>query len=237
MTLATSIRISAKNLGKLAIPDFCPRCFWLQLKMGFKLPFQIFPGIFSSLDSYQKKCIHKFYEKRSRLPVWIASLGDLVRPVPVLHHSKFQYLDRQSNVLLTGTPDDIYSRSDSSLFIVDFKTAKFTGNQDKLHPMYATQLNCYALINEKLGLGKVTGLALVYFEPETEQIDVDERIKEAGFDLGFAANTLMVEMNLAQIPSLLQRTREIFDLDAAPAPSPECKDCELVEAIATLLGR
>ena len=43
------IRISAKNLGKLALPDHCPRCFWLQLRIGFKLPFQVFPGIFSSL--------------------------------------------------------------------------------------------------------------------------------------------------------------------------------------------
>ncbi len=237
MTHSGQIRISAKNLGKLSMPDCCPRCFWLQLKMGFRLPYQIFPGIFSSLDSYQKQCIHLFYEKHGRLPVWIAKLGDLVRPVPVLHHSKFQYLDRKTNVLLTGTPDDIYARADGSLLIVDFKTAKFTGNQDRLHPVYVTQLNCYALINEKMELGMVSGLALVYFEPETERIDVDERIRDAGFDLGFAAHTVMVEMNLGQIPWLLQRTREIFDLDAAPTPAPGCKDCELVEAIRKLLGR
>jgi len=26
-------RISAKNLGELALPDFCPRCFWLKLNL------------------------------------------------------------------------------------------------------------------------------------------------------------------------------------------------------------
>ena len=45
------LRISAKSLGELALPDFCPRCFWLKTKARGKLPFQIFPGIFSSIDA------------------------------------------------------------------------------------------------------------------------------------------------------------------------------------------
>jgi len=40
--------ISAKNLGEVALPDFCPRCFWLKLHAR-QLPFQIFPGIFSAI--------------------------------------------------------------------------------------------------------------------------------------------------------------------------------------------
>lgn len=43
----TELRISAKTLGELACADFCSRCFWLKAKAK-KLPFQIFPGIFSS---------------------------------------------------------------------------------------------------------------------------------------------------------------------------------------------
>jgi hypothetical protein len=42
------LRISAKNLGELALADFCPRCFWFKLKVENHLPFQVFPGIFSS---------------------------------------------------------------------------------------------------------------------------------------------------------------------------------------------
>jgi len=39
----SQFRISAKNLGELALSDFCPRCFWLKLHIR-QLPFQIFPG-------------------------------------------------------------------------------------------------------------------------------------------------------------------------------------------------
>jgi len=28
--MTDSLRISAKNLGELARPGFCPRCFWLK---------------------------------------------------------------------------------------------------------------------------------------------------------------------------------------------------------------
>jgi len=50
----TQLRISAKNLGELARPEFCPRCFWLRAHAK-RLPFQIFPGIFSSIDAYTKR--------------------------------------------------------------------------------------------------------------------------------------------------------------------------------------
>jgi len=45
--MSNQIQISAKNLGELAMPSFCPRCFWLKRRLSNKLPFQIFPGIFN----------------------------------------------------------------------------------------------------------------------------------------------------------------------------------------------
>ena len=55
--MSSSLRTSAKNLGELALPDSCPRCFWLKLRAR-QLPFQIFPGIFSSIDAYTKRVAH-----------------------------------------------------------------------------------------------------------------------------------------------------------------------------------
>lgn len=221
------IRISAKNLGKLALPGHCPRCFWLQLRMGFRLPFQVFPGIFSSLDSHQKRCIHEYFRLHGVLPSWLQSFGDLREPVPVPHHSKFQLLDEETSVLLTGAPDDVYRRGDGSLFIADYKTAKATEGQDALLPLYVVQLNAYGYLAERLGMGRVTGLGLVYFEPLTETDNINSRLSVHGFDLGFSAHAVHVELTSAQIPLLLRRTREVFD-SSEPPPSPRCKDCGLL---------
>ena len=83
------IRISAKNLGQLALPDYCPRCFWLKLKLQFKLPYQIFPGIFSSIDSYSKKITWSYYHKYGVVPPWFQPFGEFIRPIPVPHFNKY----------------------------------------------------------------------------------------------------------------------------------------------------
>ena len=67
------LRISAKNLGALALPGFCPRCFWLKLKAQNRLPFQIFPGIFSSIDAYTKRVVHAWIDQNGGLLVRIRS--------------------------------------------------------------------------------------------------------------------------------------------------------------------
>ncbi|MHA1973162.1 MAG: hypothetical protein ACTSW1_09225, partial [Candidatus Hodarchaeales archaeon] len=84
------IRISAKNLGQLALPNYCPRCFYIKLKLNNKLPWQIFPGIFSSIDSYSKKITWTYFEKYKKLPPWFS--GEFVKPIPVPHWSKFSFV-------------------------------------------------------------------------------------------------------------------------------------------------
>jgi len=129
------IKISAKSLGELALPDFCPRCFWIKLHTG-KLPFQIFPGIFSSIDSYTKKIVHCHFDNGKCFPHWLDDLGQLVAYKEPPHYSKFRMVDKDSNVALWGTPDAIFVKSDGSHVIVDYKTAKYTGAQDDLTPFY-----------------------------------------------------------------------------------------------------
>ena len=126
MTHNTQIRISAKNLGYLAMPYYCPRCFYLKLKLNFKLPYQIFPGIFSSIDSYSKKITWTYFEKYGKLPEWFSDFGDFKRPVTVPHHSKYFIIDEETNVKLTGAPDDIFETNNSAYSIIDYKTSRFT---------------------------------------------------------------------------------------------------------------
>src|SRR5512147_1225807 len=101
------IRISAKNLGALALPSFCPRCFWIQMHAEGGLPYQIFLGIFSSIDFYGNKLAHGWFARHGSAPPWLASLGNIKGYRPPPHYSKFQVLDPEASVLLTGTPDGV----------------------------------------------------------------------------------------------------------------------------------
>src|SRR2546425_142404 len=127
------LQISAKTLGQLAMPDFCPRCFWLRLRCP-QLPYQIFPGIFSSIDSFTKRTTNLHYQQYRRLPVWLKEVGLTARPLTVPHWRKFQFIDTRTGIRLTGVPDEICQRRDGPLAVLDYKTARHTTTQDELLP-------------------------------------------------------------------------------------------------------
>jgi len=236
----TALRISAKNLGYLALPDFCPRCFWLKMKAANGLPFQIFPGIFSSIDSYTKKITNCHFEKSASLPGWFSGFNGLLRPVAVPHHSEFYVIDPATGIRLTGVPDEIFQRLDRSFFIADYKTAKFTENQDSLMPIYRVQLNTYAYLGNRCGFKPVTGIGLVYYEPQTDLTMglVDSVVNQNGFMMPFRGKLLELELKPeAMIPPLLREVRRLCDCQKAPIRRDGCEDCERMDDLVGLLAR
>lgn len=231
------LRISAKNLGALALPDACHRCFWLKLKTGNKLPFQIFPGIFSTLDSFQKHVTHGYFATHGRFPDWFRAFGEFADIMDIPHHTKFRMYDRETNITLTGVPDEMLRRANGAIAILDYKTARFTKNQDALLPMYRVQLNGYTLITEHLGFGTIDKLGLIYFEPITEldHTAFATKANTDGFLMHFNAKPLPIDIDRAMIVPLLQQARELFDLGEPPAGRDGCTDCERVEEMLELL--
>jgi CRISPR/Cas system-associated exonuclease Cas4 (RecB family) len=236
--LPDPLRISAKNLGDLAVPGYCPRCFWVKLHAE-RLPYQIFPGIFSSIDSYTKKVIHHLMDAHGQVPAWLGELGGVDGYIDSadLHHSRFRYFHPESGVLLTGTPDDVFTTAGGGHVVVDYKTARYTPAQGAMLPVYRTQLNGYAYIGEQSGW-RVERLALVYFEPVSD----DEAAREAvnhradGFALGFSARLVPVDLDTAAIPDLLATARRIHDLPAPPEAIRGCKECAALEGLLALLS-
>ena len=231
--MSDRIRISAKNLGELALTSFCPRCFWLKLKLNNKLPFQIFPGIFSSIDAYTKNIIHSWFDRYKSTPPWLSGLGELTGYINPPHYSKFSIVDDDNDILFTGVPDGIFIRPDGSYIIVDYKTARYTVAQGSLFPMDEIQFNCYARIGNERGVNPVSDLALIYMEPVTDSdaLNNEENHREDGFAMGFAASIHKVSLHLDLIPPLLARTREINECNSAPDGNIGCKDCQLLEGL------
>lgn len=202
--------ISAKDLGQLVMEDFCPRCFWMQRHFG-KYP-QIFPGIFSTIDSLTKKSVKRSFENRACCPDWLP----LENIQQVVDFKKMIIAAGHGDWILTGVPDDIFELSDHSYCIVDYKTAKYTLNQDKLLPMYRVQLNTYAFGYASQGISPISKLALIYCEPN-ENLDND-----TSFKLSFTVNIHEIPLDTSEIPKLLLKAREIVDLPELPLSRADC---------------
>ena len=122
--------------------------------------------------------------------------------------------------------------------IADYKTSRYTPNQDRLFPVYRVQLNAYAYIARRLGWNAVSALALIYTEPvTTDDAAVEEKAKRPdGFALGFAAKIVPVELDEAMLAPLFARAAAIHACDAPPAAREGCGDCGFFEKIRGLLG-
>jgi hypothetical protein len=234
--MGKSIRISAKALGSLALPDTCPRCFWLQMKVEGGLPYQIFPGIFNTIDSYGKRLVESWFARHGNPPPWLSSLGKITRSIKPPHHTKFNVVDGETSLLLSGTPDAVFLMKDGSHAIIDYKTAKFTATQDELFPMYEAQLNAYAYIGERCGFHPVSKLALVYTEPISTDASTqdDSNMTRQGFLMGFSAQILNVETKPTLVAKLLKQARRILDSHLAPAGAPGCEDCASLKELLAL---
>ena len=119
------------------------------------------------------------------------------------------------------------------MFIPDYKVSKYNEAHEGLTPMYKAQLNGYATIAEALGMGKVIGLALVYYEPlvELKEDTIDGFLDVGGFKIAFAAKVVPIERDPQMIPTLLQKAKEISSMPTPPASKLGCKDCEIVQAL------
>ena len=232
------MRISAKNLGLLALPDSCERCFWMRARLGWKSPWAIMPGIFSSIDAFSKRAILAYFERHHRFPPWIAGRWSDARPLPTPHHSTFRLVDPKTGIVLTGVPDLLLGLPGDRLAILDLKTARHSGHQDFLLPMYQIQLNGYALIAEGLGMGHVEALGLVYCEPPAGDVDgnLDACVGDQGFTMPFRATAVPVGLDRALIPPLLERARGILGMEKAPRGREGCKECRLVGELVGICG-
>ena len=233
------MRISAKNLGILALPDCCERCFWMRAKLAWKSPWAIMPGIFSSIDGFSKRAILAYFEKNGHFPPWIAGRWADATPLPTPHHSTFRRTDPATGIVLTGVPDLMLGLPRRRLAILDLKTARYSKHQDTLLEMYRVQLIGYALIAEGLGMGTVEALGLIYGEPppNDDNMGMDALVDDGGFSMPFKTTAMPIEMDRALIPPLLRRAKALLEMKNPPEGQKGCKECRLIEEMAKISGK
>ena len=224
------MRISAKKLGGLNMPDFCPRCFWIRAHMRGEPPFSIFPQVFGHIDRYTKKVVHGYLDEVGEAPSWLKELGKITGYIDPPNPDAFQMMI-DDNVLLTGEADAILVLNDGKLVIADYKTAFPKGDDDHLYAMYLVQLNAYALLAEYLDLGTVDSLSLVYTKPMTG--DASARLKanrrDDGFCLGFSAELLKIPLDKTIVPKLAKKAWEIYSEPTCPVGRIGCRECRQAE--------
>jgi hypothetical protein len=237
-----ALTISATELGGYAGFRFCARCAWIRMHLR-PLPWQGFPGIFSSIDRFTKQVIVNHLERESRLPPWLDGIGEAVQHLDPPHWSKFQATDDATAFTLRGEADAVFILADGTCAIVDYKTSRYNPDNRSQHRVYRAQLNAYAWIAgriaSRLDFPPVSRLALAYMEPGTDdEAGQDPNAIDAdGFSLGFRPRLVEVDLDPERLlPPLLRQAARLHALPMPPEPQSKCRDCTALQNVLDALG-
>jgi len=222
------IKLSIKNLASFALADRCPRCLWVKHLLAYKIPYAIFPGVFSTIDSHCKKICDLHYGAFNKLPKWLEAPFPGFKPLKAPHYTKMVL--KLGEIETRGSTDYILEK-DGELVVIDNKTSHFKDADDELAALYDFQLNACGMALEANGHGKVKSLHLVYYDP----IKLDDTMP-----IPIADNkpSLEFEVKIRDVvldQSLVQRTAaeafKVLSSTTAPTRAEGCKDCAQLDLI------
>jgi hypothetical protein len=216
----------------------CPRCFYLDQRLGVPRP-RPFPfTLNSAVDRLLKKEFDIHRAAGTRYPLFEEYGIDAV-PFP---HEKIEewrdalrggisYVHPETNFLIRGGIDDVWITSAGELLIVDYKATAKDGevNLDaEWQEGYKRQVEVYQWLFRKNNF-KVSNTAwFVYVNGKTDAKAFDGKLE---FDIKLiphTGNDKWIEPTLFEIKKCLLS-------DAAPAPHPECEYCAYRNKSATAL--
>lgn len=205
-----------------------------------RLPWQGFPGIFSSIDRFTKQVILAHMQREGSLPRWLSGIGEATGHFDPPHWSRFHATDYSTGVTLRGEADAVFAFPDGTCAIIDYKTSRYNPDNRSQHRVYRAQLNAYAWIAARLDFPPVSRLALAYMEPATgdEDIQSPEAVNDAGFALSFKPRIVEVDLDPDRhIPPLLRQAARLHALPAPPASRDKCRDCPALDDLLSTLGQ
>lgn len=215
----------------------CPRCFYLDNKLGIKRP----PGYPFSLNSAVDALLKKEFDllrKNGETHQLIKAYGIDAKPVnhPKLNQWRnnfkgVSYLHSGTGIKVSGAIDDLWVNSQNEYIVVDYKaTAKdeeIIELNKEWQDSYKRQIEVYQWLLRQNGL---TVSDIGYFVYCNGRTDVEKFDGKLEFDITlipYEGNDSWVEKTIFQI-------KEILESEQIPSANPDCDYCNYRNAINNL---
>ena len=223
------------RISRSKIDDFlnCPRCFYLDRRLGVGKPPSFPFNLNNAVDTLLKK---EFDIHRARQTVHPLMKTYGIDAVPYAHEKieewrdalrrGVQYLHTPTNLLITGGVDDVWVSPKGELIIADYKaTSKETAvNLDAEWQIgYKRQMEVYQWLFRQNGFEVQDTGYFVYCNGTTDREAFDGKLEFDVVLLPYKGNDKWVEPTLTRIHETLMS-------DVMPFSGPECDLCEYRKA-------
>ncbi len=220
--------------SKLELFIDCPRCFYLDRRMGVGRPPGFPFALNSAVDALLKKEFDILRTKNKKHPL-IEKYG--VDAVPVEHKdldkwrhnfTGVQYLHKKTNFLIFGAIDDLWINSKEEYIVVDYKS---TSKNEKIEELnkdwqdgYKRQMEIYQWLLRKNG-HKVSDTGyFVYCNGITDKEAFDAKLEFDVTLIPYQGSDDWVEKKIIEVHKCLNS-------DNIPEPGHDCDYCSYVNSI------
>lgn len=211
----------------------CPRCFYLDRRLGVGRP----PGypfnLNSAVDALFKKEFDAHRVAGSKHPLQEHYGIDCI---PAQHadidtwrtnFTGIQYLHEPTNFLVFGAIDDLWINGDGEYVVVDYKATAKEGKIEALdadwHIGYKRQMEVYQWLLRHKGYKVSNTGYFVYANGQTDREAFDARLE-------FDVTVIPYAGNDAWVDDTLGKAKETLDNDTLPVAGADCDYCAYVDA-------
>ncbi len=222
------------KLSRTRIDNFvnCPRCFYIDRRLGTDLP----PGYPFSLNSAVDELLKKEFDlhraEQTPHPIMVENKVDAVP----FDHEKIdewrenfkgvQVLHEKTNFILTGAVDDVWERPDGELIVVDYKATSKNGEvtlDADWQDGYKRQMEFYQWLMRKNGF-KVSGTGYFVY---CNGIKSKEKFDNC---LDFTIKVIPYEGDDGWVEPTLEKIQSCLTSDTIPDAAEGCHYCGYREA-------
>jgi CRISPR/Cas system-associated exonuclease Cas4 (RecB family) len=215
----------------------CPRCFYLDRKLGIAQP----PGYPFSLNSAVDKLLKKEFdilrEKGQTHPL-MKQFG--INAIPLKHEKLNEwrdalsggitYLDKETNLFITGGVDDVWINPKGEFIIVDYKA---TSKEEEVsldadwQIGYKRQMEIYQWLFKKNGFKVSDTGYFVYCNGKTDIEKFDAKLEFDIKILPYKGDDSWIEKTIKEVYACLRN-------DSLPESGLDCDYCKYREAVKSI---
>lgn len=212
----------------------CPKCFYLDNRLGIKQP----PGypfnLNSAVDTLLKKEFDIYRAKDQQHPLMAKYQID-ARPVGHIELNDWrenfkgiQYVHPTTGLTITGAIDDLWINSQGEYIVVDYKSTSkveaITALDQDWQIGYKRQMEVYQWLLRKKGYQVSNTGYFVYCNGDTDKQAFDAKLE---FDITLIA----YEGNDDWVESAIKAAHKCLNAKSIPKSGPDCDFCTYREAV------
>ncbi len=206
----------------------CPRCFYLDRRLGIGRPPQAPFTLNVAVDALLKKEFDIHRADGSKHPLFQKYGLDVI---PFKHKDintwrenfvGIQFLHQKTNLLITGAIDDVWVNPKGELHIVDYKATSKEGEVNledtKWHNQYRRQMEIYQWLFRQNGFKVSDTGYFVYVNGKKDRKSFDGKLEFDVKVIPYTGKSDWVEIKILEI-------KKCLDADIPPESSDECEFC------------